>query len=240
MLSARDEHPETNDAGVSAAVFCEHYPTLIGLSQLILDGAGRQVECREGLAEARPFSEPGPDCVVVYAGNRGPRRLFTLVSAAKEASIPVLVILQDMRRFWVDSLVTMGVAGILADADVKQDLNAAVDKVVGGGTWYPVNACSTLIASDPGLSPRELETLAMYAEGALLADIGRQLYVGESTVRTYLARVREKYEAAGRPARTRLELRREAIREGLIDEVLHLDAAVDSPDRYGFTDALRA
>jgi DNA-binding NarL/FixJ family response regulator len=48
------------------------------------------------------------------------------------------------------------------------------------------------------LSPRELQVLQLVARGESNADIGRQLYVTEATVKTYMARLLTKLSARDR------------------------------------------
>jgi DNA-binding CsgD family transcriptional regulator len=68
----------------------------------------------------------------------------------------------------------------------------------------------------PDLAPREIEVLIAW----LLTDnkelVARQLHVSPATVRTHLQRIRQKYAAAGRPARTKAALAARAIQDGLI------------------------
>ena len=58
-------------------------------------------------------------------------------------------------------------------------------------------------------------------EAWLLTDnkdvVARQLHIAPTTVRTHLQRVRAKYAAVGRPARSKAALVARAIQEGLID-----------------------
>jgi DNA-binding CsgD family transcriptional regulator len=40
--------------------------------------------------------------------------------------------------------------------------------------------------------------------------------ISVESVKTYLSRIRKRYEAAGRPASTRLELRQRALEDGIL------------------------
>jgi DNA-binding CsgD family transcriptional regulator len=55
------------------------------------------------------------------------------------------------------------------------------------------------------LSPREREVLHMYATGRTLQTTARRLNISDSTARTHLQRIKEKYQAVGRPINHRTD-----------------------------------
>jgi two-component system response regulator DevR len=66
------------------------------------------------------------------------------------------------------------------------------------------------------LSPREREVLSLYAAGAKAPLVASQTGLSESTVIDYIRRVRTKYQHAGRPASTKVELYMRAVEDGLL------------------------
>lgn len=68
------------------------------------------------------------------------------------------------------------------------------------------------------LTERETEVLRAYASGRTYAETAAALEppIGVESVKTYLTRIRKRYEAAGRPATTRLELRQRALEDGIL------------------------
>ena len=58
--------------------------------------------------------------------------------------------------------------------------------------------------------------MACYANGAKSERVGRMLGLSANTVNTYVARIRDKYRAAGRPADNRVDLFRRAAEDGLV------------------------
>ncbi len=58
----------------------------------------------------------------------------------------------------------------------------------------------------PNLSDRETSVLRAYTSGLTLEAVARKLGIRQSTARTYLKRVKEKYQQVGRPAYTKLDL----------------------------------
>lgn len=68
----------------------------------------------------------------------------------------------------------------------------------------------------PKLSDGEKEALALYASGLSIAEVAEQMSVQYETAKTYIRRVREKYNKAERPAGTRAELIRRAAEDGFL------------------------
>lgn len=68
----------------------------------------------------------------------------------------------------------------------------------------------------PRLSDRERHVLMLYVSGLKLASVARRLDISPHTAKEYLDRVRGKYLAVGRPAPTKVDLHREAIRDGFV------------------------
>ncbi len=68
----------------------------------------------------------------------------------------------------------------------------------------------------PQLSSQERRTLVLYASGMPLKSVATRLGVSSETAKSYLERVRAKYEACGREARSKVELRKRAEEDGLV------------------------
>lgn len=69
----------------------------------------------------------------------------------------------------------------------------------------------------PQLSEQEKTVLVSYVSGMKLSSAARCAGVRPGTAKQYLERVKLKYEKAGRPARTKLELLLRAREDGLIN-----------------------
>jgi len=69
----------------------------------------------------------------------------------------------------------------------------------------------------PILSKRELEVVVAWLNAVSKREVGTLLGVSEDTVRTHIARVREKYMSVGRPAGTKSDLMVRLIQDGLFD-----------------------
>lgn len=68
----------------------------------------------------------------------------------------------------------------------------------------------------PELSDREIEVLIAWLASDSKREVTERLFLADSTVSTYIQRVRAKYEAAGRPARTKVRLLLRALEDGFV------------------------
>ncbi|MFY1632442.1 sigma factor-like helix-turn-helix DNA-binding protein [Solwaraspora sp. WMMB335] len=73
-----------------------------------------------------------------------------------------------------------------------------------------------VVVGDPRLSRQESAVLLAYVSGLTMAAVARRTGIGLGTAKQYLDRVKRKYAAVGRPARTKLELARRAVEDGLL------------------------
>lgn len=103
--------------------------------------------------------------------------------------------------------------GVVWKNDPARTLVHAIVTVASGGTW----ACRET-AKPVDLTHRETEVLKLYASGLKYAETAAALDppVSIESVKTYLSRIRKRYDEAGRPASTRIELRQRALEDGLI------------------------
>ncbi|GGS64068.1 DNA-binding response regulator [Planobispora rosea] len=94
-----------------------------------------------------------------------------------------------------------GTSGFLLKVSPPEQLVEAIRVVVGGDALLDPAVTTRVIASFAGrhepapppqlaeLTPRELEVLCFLARGMTNAEIARELFVGEATVKTHVARV---------------------------------------------------
>lgn len=68
----------------------------------------------------------------------------------------------------------------------------------------------------PRLSGREVEVLRTWLICETKEAAGRVLFISPATVSTHIVRIRDKYEAAGRPANTKATLLARALQDGMI------------------------
>lgn len=68
----------------------------------------------------------------------------------------------------------------------------------------------------PDLSDREIQVLIAWLASDSKREVTQRLFLADSTVSTYIQRVRSKYEAVGRPARTKVRLLLRALEDGYV------------------------
>ncbi|WP_327357461.1 response regulator transcription factor [Streptomyces sp. NBC_01304] len=114
--------------------------------------------------------------------------------------------------------VEAGAAGYLLKDLARGELAQAVRAAARGETVLAPSVAARLVdqlrtrPERPRLSERETAVLRLVAEGCTNADIGRRLYIGESTVKTHLLRAFGKLGVDDRTAAVT-----SAMRHGLLD-----------------------
>jgi DNA-binding NarL/FixJ family response regulator len=98
-----------------------------------------------------------------------------------------------------------GACGYLLKDASPAELADAVRAAARGETVLSPSVATTLVRqvrrpAPPALSARETEVLRLVAAGRTNADIGKQLFISEATVKTHLLRVFNKLDVADRTA----------------------------------------
>ena len=133
--------------------------------------------------------------VVVWAGKEGFDPLRELA-----AQKPLVVVVPDSAGAQTRKLLRVGVAGIVVEQRLEAVLPGTVHAVSAGQVVVPAEGRRQLERA--ALSTREKQILAMVVMGLTNHEIGTQLYLTESTVKTHLSSafaklgVRSRYEAA--------------------------------------------
>ncbi|MFI6147883.1 response regulator [Streptomyces sp. NPDC051109] len=141
------------------------------------------------------------------------------IARISAAGLPVRVVVLTTYENDRDILraVEAGAAGYLLKDTARAELADAIRAAVRGETVLAPSVAGRLVdrlrtrPERPRLSDREVAVLRLVAEGATNAEIGRRLFVAESTVKTHLLRVFGKLEVADRTAAVTT-----AMRHGLL------------------------
>jgi DNA-binding NarL/FixJ family response regulator len=101
--------------------------------------------------------------------------------------------------------VEAGAAGYLLKDTSRADLLAAIFSAARGETVLSPSVATRLVTrmrapATESLSPREAEVLSLVARGLTNAEIGRALFISETTVKTHLLRVFGKLGVSDRTA----------------------------------------
>lgn len=142
------------------------------------------------------------------------------VAQACDRGIRVLVVSALGTPAAIRRMLNAGVAGFVSKAEATTVLLEAVDTVMAGGTWTSPQVAIAIFSDTrcPDLSDQEQHALVLYASGLKLDAVAREMNVTTNSAKTYLDRVRAKYAAVGRPITSKIDLYREARRDGYVDD----------------------
>lgn len=128
----------------------------------------------------------------------------------------VLVCSNNLEPRIVLATMQAGAAGYLPKEASWEEIRQAIDAAVAGATWVSPRLQSELHAQlgaqHTPLSRRELEILALAAEGLTNEQIAARLFIGSETVRTNFKRIGGKLGVSRRPAMVAT-----AMRQGLLE-----------------------
>jgi two-component system nitrate/nitrite response regulator NarL len=130
----------------------------------------------------------------------------------------VVMLSADDSSSLVYDVAKLGVSGFLTKAATLSEICDAVEVVARGGTFLAPEVQAILVRElreldqRPVLTKRETEVLRMIAEGLSGPEIGAQLFISSSTVKTHVKSILEKVGVNDRAAAVA-----EAMRRGVID-----------------------
>lgn len=139
----------------------------------------------------------------------------------RQAGHRVLVYTEASSQIQVEEALAAGADAVLNKDRPPAVLIQAIRTLARGETFESEEVAQALDCVQelrPQLSPRERETLTLYAAGLPTKLVARQLGVGIETVREYLKRIRAKYAAIQRPAFTRMDLYHRAVEDGVVSQ----------------------
>lgn len=169
--------------------------TMLDLEQDI-SVVARAPNGKEALRLAAEFS---PDVVVTDIEMPGMTGLeLAAALKAKQHSAKVIILTTFARPGYLRRALDAGVKGyLLKDAPAEQLANAIRKIHQGGKVIAPELATEAWDSEDP-LNERERQVLRLAGDGLASADIAKQLFLSEGTVRNYLSEAIGKLGAANR------------------------------------------
>ncbi|NUT93728.1 MAG: response regulator transcription factor [Saccharothrix sp.] len=175
-----------------------------GLSAMLeaadVEVVGQAASGGEAVAQAERLR---PDVVLMdlrmpgVDGVEATRRITAAVPGCKVVVLTTYETDADILR-----AVEAGAAGYLLKGTSRADLVAALDAAARGETVLSPSVAKRLFhapRSQP-LSGREREVLTLVGRGLSNADIGRELFITEATVKTHLLRAFKKLDVSDRTA----------------------------------------
>ena len=190
------------------------------------DGIEMVAEAENGLEAIEKAARFKPNVVLMdirmpmLDGLEATRRILT---ADKLVRILILTTF-DLDEYIYEAL-RAGASGFVLKDDPPEQLLAAIRTVASGDALLSPSVTRRVIKQFTKLPPRmpptgfdeltsrEHEVLQLLAQGLSNAEIGTQLYIGETTVKTHITRVLQKLDV-----RDRAQAIVVAYRTGLVDE----------------------
>lgn len=142
------------------------------------------------------------------------------VRRLEEAGARTLVFTSGESPYLLRSVAKTSVYGIIRKS---APITALVDalRLVAAGEAEMSAEWAAAIDTDPQLpsarlSDQEQQVLELLARGYKSQSVGFELGIATSTVDDYIRRIRAKYQRAGRPAHTKIDLYRRAVEDGIL------------------------
>lgn len=190
--------------GIRIVIADDQAMVRVGLRMVVDNEPGMEVvgEAGDGLDALAAVRRTRPDIVLMDISMPRMDGLTAARQMLEEPSPPKIIMLTT---FDTDenlyAALRAGTSGFLLKVSPPEQLLEAIRVVHSGDALLDPAVTSRVIASfagrhDPAppptldeLTPRELEVLRLLARGLTNAEIARELFVGEATVKTHVARV---------------------------------------------------
>jgi DNA-binding NarL/FixJ family response regulator len=163
-------------------------------------------EASSGTAGVAAARELTPDIVLMdlrMPDGDGVQATGQILAALPTARVVVLTTYETDRD--ILRAIEAGASGYLLKDASPAELADAVRAAARGETVLAPSVASTLVRqvrapAPPALSAREVQVLRLVAQGRTNAEIGKELFISEATVKTHLLRVFNKLDVADRTA----------------------------------------
>lgn len=179
------------------------------LSQMVARETGFEVcgeadNIRDGL---RVIREQEPDIAIVDITLRGSSGLELIKDMkAHGLTVPVLVLSMHDEALYAERVLRAGAKGYISKSEASSTLGQAIKQVLDGKVYLGEKMTAMMLEkiSNPRaastasrmdlLADRELEVFQLIGRGFNGREIAEQLHLGETTIDTYRARIKEKLQ----------------------------------------------
>lgn len=167
--------------------------TAPGIERVTTATSGEEVLAR--------YSVERPDLLLIdvrMPGIGGVETVRRLLAVHPDARVVVVTMAEDTEG--VARAVSQGARGYVRKDASREELCATVSQVLAGSgrPGTAVRRRADAAGDAPALSARELQVLTAMSRGRSNAEIGRELYLSEDTVKTHARRLFRKLGAADR------------------------------------------
>lgn len=146
------------------------------------------------------ITELEPDVVVcdVMLGDRPAGLELPARLIKQRRHVPVLFLSEFASAQLHARAIDAGAAGYLRKTVDAEELRAAILSIAAGATVFPRSSIRPPRDGPRPPSPREVEILALVADGRSNSEVAAQLGISGKTVETHMARLFERYGTASR------------------------------------------
>jgi DNA-binding NarL/FixJ family response regulator len=151
-----------------------------------------------------------PDVVLMVLSRQSDEALTSIASLGSQLDSPVVVLTDGFDHSWAGAALGAGARAILSSESTSAEIQAAVEAVSVGLVVLPGIVAGPILSDAPDhpsqpsvaegqkLTPREIEILAMIAEGLGNKEIAWRLDISEHTVKFHIASIFMKLGAQSR------------------------------------------
>jgi DNA-binding NarL/FixJ family response regulator len=177
-------------------------------------------EAPDGAGALAALAAANADVLVLDLNMNGLEGIDVLKQAKRDyPQVKVVVLTMHAGREYVSRAIAEGADGYLLKDSAVQDLAAAIEAVMGGGTYFSpaIQQQMAEMVRDghkqglQGLTEREREVLTLIARGQSTKEIATTLDIGQRTVETHRANLMRKLGVKSVALLTQV-----AIREGIV------------------------
>jgi DNA-binding NarL/FixJ family response regulator len=158
-------------------------------------------------------------CVVIDPNLASETSEASTISKLRVLGAPIFVMSQQNSGIAVSQAFSAGATGFFPKSASLYELRGGLSTVISGGVYISPQVAMDLSSSQRvavRLSERERTALVLYTSGLTMDQVAISMSIASSTANEYIHRARTKFRAAGKAARTKVDLRRLAVEEGLL------------------------
>ncbi len=155
----------------------------------------------------KTINEQKPDIAIIDVTLRGSSGLELIKDLkAQGVEMPVLVLSMHDESLYAERVLRAGARGYITKHEASSTLLKAIRQVLSGQVYLSEKMTATMLArvashgaranasGMESLADRELEVFQLVGRGFNTREIAAQLHLGETTVDTYRARIKEKLQ----------------------------------------------
>lgn len=205
---------------IKIGVVDDHAAVIYGVTAILANVPDIRVQIAASTALSLVEAAPEIDLVLLDLSLSDGSTVASNVSVLSGNGWPVLAFTAGEQADLVREAIRAGVSGMIRKSASVPDLVSAIRTVASGDQFFDPEWAETVEQDHEFVSglltPREIEVLSLYASGESASSVARLLFISEDTVNDHVRRIRRKYSDHGRPVRSRVDLFKRAVEDGIV------------------------